>query len=302
MFDNFRKNLSYRRLNRSLAPILNTAPIAAVQSGTYTAVSQVCKRDILLYLLAAKSFFRFVPPRRIVALNDGSLDASDQELIAAHLPGCEFVSIADIDSSPCPRRGCWERLHLVIELSKTDYVIQLDSDTITLKAPTALIEYVKSSTSFAQGTLDGTRVLPMEEHCTMLRQIARPDSHVQVAAEANFPNLSRYRELKYIRGCAGFSGFAQGSVDRTLMLELNQEFQSLLGPNKWSEWGSEQVMSNLLVANSPKATVLPYPSYGAFHRAKNIAESVFLHFMGPDRFFRNTYGELGLHVIDEMKY
>lgn len=300
MFDNLRKNLSYRRLNRDIAPILNTAPIAAEQSGAYTAVSQVCKRDILLYLLAAKSFFRFVPPRRIVTLNDGSLDTGDQELIASHLPGCEFVSIADIDSSPCPKRGCWERLHLVVELSKTDYVIQLDSDTITLKPPTALIEYVQNATSFAQGTLDGTRVLSMEEHCTKLQQIAEPDSHVQVAAEANFPNLKRYRELKYIRGCAGFSGFAQGSVDKSLMLELNSELQSLIGIQKWSEWGSEQVMSNLLVANASKAVVLPYPTYSAFRRDSDIQKNIFLHFMGPDRFYKNRYGTLGREVIAHL--
>lgn len=301
MFDNLKKNLSYRRLNRSLAPILQTAPVGAVPSGIYTAVSQVCKRDILLYLLAAKSFFRFVPPRRIVALNDGSLDSADQTLIAQHLPGCEFVSIADIDSSPCPKRGCWERLHLVIELSKGDYVIQLDSDTITLKEPTALIENVQSGTSFAQGTLDGTQVVSMVEHCATLKQIAEPDSHVQVAAEANFPNLKRYRELRYIRGCAGFSGFPQGSVNKSLMQELNSELQALIGTQKWSEWGSEQVMSNLLVANTHKATVLPYPAYSAFRRDNDIQKMVFLHFMGPDRFYKNIYGKLGCQVIPQLQ-
>lgn len=300
MFDNLKKKLSYRRLNHSLAPILKTAPVEPTQAGSYTAVSQVCKRDILLYLLAAKSFFRFVPPRRVVILDDGSLDEADRLVLAAHVPGCEFVSIANIDSAPCPKRGCWERLHLVAELSKTDYVIQLDSDTITLKPPTALIDYVKSATSFAQGTLDGTRVLTMEEHCTNLRQVAEPDSHVQVAAEANFPNLKRYRQFKYIRGCAGFSGFAQGSIDKSLMLEFNNELTALVGSQKWSEWGSEQVMSNLLVANAPRAAVLPYPSYGAFHRTKDIPGSVFLHFMGPDRFYRNEYGRLGRKVIHEL--
>lgn len=300
MFHNAKKSINYWRLDRSLMPILQTRPIKPDQAGCYTAVSQVCKRDILMYLLAAKSFFRFVPPRRIVILNDGSLGENDCDLISTHLPGCEFVSIATIDSAPCPKRGTWERLRLVIEHSQTDYVIQLDSDTITLAKPTALIEHVQSNTSFAHGTPDGREIVPMVEHCARLQQVATPDSHVQVSAEASFPRLRRYRELNYVRGCSGFSGFGYNSVDSTLMLELNKELLELLGEKKWSEWGSEQVMSNLLVANSTKAAVLPYPQYGAFHPQKIISETTFLHFMGTDRFYKNTYGKLGRLVINEL--
>lgn len=253
-----------------------------------------------MYLLAAKSLFRFAPPRRIVALNDGSLGKEDCELISSHLPNCEFVSIATIDAAPFPRRGCWERLKLVTECSDTDYVVQLDSDTITLAQPSALMGLIQSNTCFTQGTPDGLEIVSMAEHCARLKQVATSEAHVQVAAEASFPRLQRFLEHKYVRGCAGFSGFGHKSVDGNLMQALNAELMTLLGKEKWSEWGSEQVMSNLLIANSLDARVLPYPEYGTFHPNKNIAESTFLHFMGPDRFAKNAYGELGRRIIDEL--
>jgi hypothetical protein len=269
--------------------------------GAYIAVTQVCKRDLYMYLLAAKSFFRFVPPAAIYALNDGSLDAADRDLIRSHLPDIRFVEITEIDAAPCPKGGCWERLALVIDLVRKGYVIQLDCDTLTLRSPAKLMELVASGTNFTQGTFLGKKILPMREFAESLPPLTSSESHVQVVAEANFRRMQGIDDLKYVRGCAGFAGFARDSVKHSDMVAFSTELEELIGAEKWHQWGSEQLTSNLLVANASKAEVLPVPEYFYFQANTNPAESTVLHFMGPERFYRGRYGKLGRQVSTELE-
>lgn len=300
MFHNLRRSWSYSQLNRSLQGIINTPPIHTDPAGRYVAVTQVCKRDLLLYLVATKSFFRFFKPRAVHVLNDGSLDAQDLSLIDAHLPGVNVVAITDMQMGACPRGACWERLALVVDLAQDNYVIQLDCDTVTLKPPLALMALVEQGVSFTQGTNMGKTVVRMTEFGAGLPTQITANSHVQVTAEVNFPKLKGYAELRYVRGCAGFAGFAQGSVNRDSMAAFSTEIESIIGKDKWFEWGSEQVTSNFLIANSPRAEVLPMPDYAYFHANTDLARSRFLHFMGPERFYKGIYGKLGKTVIREL--
>ena len=66
--------------------------------------------------------------------------------------------------------------------------------------------------------------------------------------------------------------------------------------DKWAEWGSEQVMSNIVVANIPNAIVLPHPKYADCHKMKaDVTE--FIHFIGSCRFDGGNYGRLAAQVI-----
>ncbi len=62
---------------------------------------------------------------------------------------------------------------------------------------------------------------------------------------------------------------------------------------KWSEWGSEQVTSNLLIANASGSVVLPYPRYANFDQKFDLtldpAQCAFIHFIGTFRYSRGTY-------------
>lgn len=71
---------------------------------------------------------------------------------------------------------------------------------------------------------------------------------------------------------------------------------ALLGA-RWSEWGTEQVSSNYVVANSPDARVLPYPKYACFDLDMDPERSAFLHFIGTHRFERGVYAALANRVI-----
>src|SRR3546814_2103893 len=69
---------------------------------------------------------------------------------------------------------------------------------------------------------------------------------------------------RYVRGCAGFAGFARGGDARMLAETFSQEATRLLGAERWARWGSEQVASNMIVANDPNALLLPYDHYFNF--------------------------------------
>ena len=69
---------------------------------------------------------------------------------------------------------------------------------------------------------------------------------------------------------------------------------------RWSEWGSEQVTSNYIVANSPSAIVLPYPAYGAFRTDSGVEGVEFLHFIGKARYAAGVYGRLSQSIIKSL--
>jgi hypothetical protein len=74
--------------------------------------------------------------------------------------------------------------------------------------------------------------------------------------------------------------------------------RTVLG-DRWAEWGSEQVMSNIVVANIPGAVVLPHPKYADCHNMKpQLTE--FIHFIGSCRFDCDNYAGLDTQVITTL--
>ena len=144
----------------------------------------------------------------------------------------------------------------------------------------------------------GRAIVPMRDVCLQMREIE--DSHVQVIAEQNFCKLRNYEVLRYVRGCSGFAGFARGSLDRGKLETLSGEIRSVLG-EKWTEWGSEQVTSNICIANSPKSTVLPYPKYANFSPEIPWKDSSFLHFIGTYRFNDGAYVQKAREAITRLQ-
>ena len=92
------------------------------------------------------------------------------------------------------------------------------------------------------------------------------------------------------RGCSGFAGFPSGPGKIELMRDLSAQMQQLVG-DKWRDWGSEQVMSNLLVANQPGARVLPHPDYTDCEKMQP-GRTRFVHFIGTCRFRGMQYADM----------
>lgn len=279
--------------------ILNTPPVALSNDSNLAVLSQLQHKDVLMFLLALKSFAREVPIGQVYLLNDGSLTTEDIALIRKHVPKLAVFELMDFQGSLCPRGGCWERLLAIAEAVKEHYVIQLDSDTLTIGAMPELIENVKQDTAFTIGTWDNQEIETMNERCaTAKSRNPGPDSHVQLVAEAHFDKLKKFDSLRYVRGCAGFAGFPQHSFTRDFVEEISSEMHAAIG-TKWGEWGSEQVMSNIVVANIANATVLPHPKYSDCQKMK-LPQTVFIHFIGSCRFIHGTYATLGRRVITNL--
>ncbi|MHB1145665.1 MAG: hypothetical protein ACYCZS_12285 [Thiobacillus sp.] len=277
--------------SRQVRALLDTPPLQMAGGIAPLVLSQLQHKDVLMYLAAVKSFSRHLPPGEIHIVDDGSLTAADYALLKRHIPDIQFHELAKYREPGLPQGGCWERLIAIAHLSQTRYVIQLDSDTLTLAPINEVASAVQHGQSFAIGTWDRQEIEPATERAhTAQSRIGTARPHIQVLAEANFDRIQGAETLKYVRGCAGFSGFAPGTGKIELMRRLSGQLQALIG-DRWLEWGSEQVMSNLVVANQPDAIVLPHPDYADCEKMCP-GKTRFIHFIGTCRFKSGLYAKL----------
>lgn len=298
MFYKLRNISNFTWFNTNTKSILKTPVVKCDPFSSIVCVSQVCHRDIFMYLLAIKSFTRFVSPQKVYILDDLSLTKKDKILIYEHIEQVEIIPITNIANKKCPIGACWERLLFISDCVKKNYVIQLDSDTLTLNNVPEIINSVKENQSFMLGTLGGHKIQPMKEICQNVK--SSNSNHVQIIAEKNFDFLANYEQLKYVRGCAAFTGFGKKSFSRLQVEQFSRRMEEIIG-TAWSNWGSEQVTSNYIIANSQSAIVLPYPKYAGFRPEKDLKESSFLHFMGTYRFKKGVYIKLAKDVVEKLK-
>ena len=299
MFYQLKDRVRRYRFARACKGVLQAPPVALDASSNLVVLSQVQHKDVLLLLLAVKSFARQVRPRTVCVLNDGSLSANDRAVLREHMPGVNLLELAEFRSALCPRGGTWERLLAIASLVRDHYVIQLDSDTLTIGSIEEVRHCIERQSAFALGTWNNQKIETMRERCETARKLAhQTDSHVQVVAEANLDKLDDFESLRYVRGCSGFAGFARQSFTREFVEAISGQMQAAIGA-KWSEWGSEQVMSNIVIANIPNAIVLPHPKYADCHKMQpGVTE--FIHFIGSCRFDDGNYARLGAQVIARL--
>ncbi len=295
----FRAKRALKRawFNFNCRAVLRTTPLHSTDHDV-TLVSMVCHGEVLMYLLAAKSFCRYVGRKpAVVVLDDGSLTTSDRVKIRSHLPAARIVPISEVATNGCPKGSCWERLLLISDLVQSSYVVQLDSDTLTTKAIPEVIACIDANRSF---TLLGDRSHPEIE--SMLSACARSkqnlDPQVQAVCERSFDLLPEAMSLKYLRGNAGFTGFAKGSIGND-QIRWFSDLMRVLAKEKWDTWGSEQVTSNLLIANTEQACPLRFPKYLSYwaHPGVPYDQAAFVHFIGPYRFANEFYVSSARKVI-----
>lgn len=278
-----------------------TSPVSAADGASLALLTQMQHKDLTMGLVALKTFARRIPVQAFYVLNDGSLTTDDKAILNSHLPELRIFEPAEIINPYCPKGGCWERLLCIADLSAQHYVIQLDADTLSLADMPEVREKVAANTSFAIGTWDNQELESMPyrvEKARVARARATEKVHVQLEAEASFDALENYTDMKYVRGCAGFSGFARGSVSRDFIHTISQQMERALG-SRWHEWGSEQVMSNIVVASNPAASALPHPEYCDCTRMQD-GRTKFVHFIGSCRFHRGIYANMACRAIESL--
>jgi hypothetical protein len=288
---------------RVAARVLATPPAVPLADGVVL-FSMIGTRVLAPYLVAAKSLHHHLGRGRFVVMDDGTLTVADRAALAHHLGDPQVLALADIDTGPAPRGGTWERLLAILDLRATDYVIQLDSDTVTLgpvPEVQAAIDAARSFTLFGDARGAEMGVLPAADFVARNPPgiDARAREHVQGRIEAALADIA-IPGLNYVRGCSGFAGFAPSSSGRALVEAFTREAERLLGRDKWSEWGSEQVTSNVVIANDPDPAPLPYARYTNFWNAPLGPDVAFAHFIGTYRHHGRAYRDATRTAIKEL--
>ena len=273
-------------------------PALLLRSGELTVLSMVQHRDVLPYLLALKSFTRFVPTSEVVVIADPTLDQNDRALMRSHVPAIVFREAVAFRRDGIPHGGCWERLSAIAEYSSKSYIVQLDADTLAVSPLTEVIDAITEGCSFILGTEDHQTISCSHQAASRAREQVHSDTHIQGLCEAALDRLDLDKQFRYVRGCAGFAGFARGSISPALVLDVSRRMEALIGA-RWSGWGTEQFTSNLLLSTSPGARMLTHPNYCAPHRRSS--ETVFLHFIGYVRYASDLYVKLAQQVMRELR-
>lgn len=296
MFYRLRKRLSYGVFHARCRHVWRTPPIKT-KGGEVEIVSLVSHRDVLLYIAAIKTFYARLGRGRITVLDDGSLTARDLARLSQHIDTLRVVPISQIPTGRCPRGGCWERILYIADASPRSYVIQLDADTVTTSAIPEVITHLEQNHSFVLGTSYNQAWMSFEAAAALAEGLQ--GSHIQLASERLLKHINVPSARRYARGCAGFSGFAQGSVTRQSIEAFSCEMEHHLG-RRWHEWGTEQVTSNVMIAHSQQAHILPFPKYSGFEGTTS-ADVAFHHFYGTYRFTGSTYVALVRAAAERLR-
>jgi hypothetical protein len=284
--------------SRAAQGILDTAPVVGSDDGVIL-FSMIGTAVLLPYLVAVKSLHHHLQRGRIMLLNDGTLTAADRALLARHCDNPLILEKPDIDTSPCPRDNCWERLIAILDRRHDTYVIQLDSDTVTTGPVPDVIAAIEANRSFTlAGGHDEARFGfgSPKDIVSAFHADGPMVDHVQAKAETAMATLPDSDRLRYIRGCAGFAGFARGESGRALVSDFSKAMDDRLGET-WHEWGSEQVASNFVIANDPDPLQLPYDRYVNHWEEPLPANPAFVHFIGTHRFRRGNYSRCTKEAI-----
>jgi hypothetical protein len=276
--------------------VLNTKPIKHGDL-PFTLLSMVHQRDVNSYLVAVKSFTHFLNPNRIVVVCDPSIDENDRAILKHHLPHVVLREAGEFTNPDIPRGGTWERLYAISEYARDSYVIQLDADTLTVQPIPEVMEGVRTNTGFVLGEVEDTPIRPLPAVREHALPKLKPGAHIQTITEAEMVNVGLPPSARYVRGCSGFTGFPPSATMRDDLVDFSRRMTAKLGAD-WKRWGTEQVTSNYLVANSPGAKSLPFPKYGTPDCATK--GTAFYHFIGSMRFINNKYkttSRQAIHLI-----
>ena len=281
-FNKYRKHW----FNWRARAILNTSKVSCNPDSNVLLLSQTRDADLIMFLIAAKSFSRFIKPNGFVVVDDG-LSAKNRRILEEHLEGIQFIPTHEIDVGDCPQGGTWERLVTISRLCINHYIVQLDSDTVTINNPAEVIECISMNRSFTLGTIQGRVCSPVQAISRLASDIE--SNHVQILAERALEALPDAENCRYVRGCSGFTGFHRGAITIEDLQQFSSFMEKQIGREKWREWGSEQVTSNYMIANTENPMVLPIEFYPYWKPGLDLENARLVHFIGTYRFEGKEY-------------
>lgn len=272
------------RYMQAASEVLQT-PALRPGDNPFMVLSMVHQRDVVPYLVAIKSFFQVTRPQRITIVCDPSIGQAEREVFKKHIPFVELRRAEEFQDARIPRGGTWERLHAIASYSPDNYVVQLDADTLTVAPLDEVSAAIRLQHGFVLGEQADQPMLTLERASHNTTEWEH--RHVQALSEKRMVEAGLSLPL-YTRGCSGFTGFPSNPHMQAQMLEFSAKMAQCTN-GRWSEWGTEQVTSNYLVANAAHSRVLPYPKYST--PEVRIEEVAFFHFIGYVRHTNSLYRE-----------
>ena len=221
-----KKKRSATKFNKVLSDIVNTPSITSYDTAEVLIVSQINHVAVKMLLVALKTFVQKFGNCKIELINDGSLTEQDQRLLEEHIQHVEIIDINNINIFNCPKGGTWERLCHILTRTKDYYVIQLDSDTVTMGALPEIHQRVSENRGF---TIGGP-MFPKPVSIDYMAALASgwKNDHVQAKAESNLTALKTLNIKHYLRGCSAFTGFPKGSNLLGILLQVSEEMEKNL--------------------------------------------------------------------------
>lgn len=300
MFYRLRTDLNRRRFDHQAAGIENTPPLS-MKDGPLRIVSLLQSRDVRAYLVAVKGFYRQIGAGDVLIVNDGTLTSADIDLLGHHIPRLAIRPITDGQLDGLPRGGCWERLAVIGLEAQNHYVIQLDADIVCTGPVPEVMDGIRENRGFALADGPEPGWKPAHDIGAFMQAQPERGTHIQDVAEEALADADLDPADHYLKATAAFAGFPRGTdfIDR--LQRFHAVMSNRLGA-RWTEWGSEQVASNYIVANTgkkPPAVLVP-PRYFNHLPDSDLSAASLVHFFGTYRFYRNRYGQMARTLISDL--
>jgi len=295
------QKLHKSRFEKQAVKVLGTPPLNYRLDDRLTIVSMVGSDSVNMYLLAIKSFMMNLGYGTIEVIDDGSLTEKDFDTLKRHIPDLRVSNAAKVETHGCPSYISWKRLFRIQQLAETSYVIQLDSDTLTLSPLVDIDNHVRSNRGFLVGNQRWNQGVDVRLLGHVVSQWSK--THVQPSAEENFYKLEYFSDgTKYLRGCAGFAGYPKGFATIGDIQSLSGQIEEQIG-KKWHEWGSEQTATCCLISKCEDSEILPWPAYQNYKfpmSNEHTASMNFVHFIGTTRFSDDCYSKLAATTLTQL--
>lgn len=294
----YKSKLLHKYFDWEIRNILSIAPLnrtLELRKGLCV-LSMLCKRDFYQYLISIYSFSQILKPEKIVIVNDGSLTDKHIKILKQKIPDVVLLEGVDFIDERVPTYTSWRRMLALESFINNYYVIQLDADLLFRYDLDEIENAFKSNKSFILGTQQQEKTTIEQAQENAITRNCSDNRHVQQLAEMNLVSLKKIDYNFYVRGCAGFAGYAKGSFSKETLINISECMFSCIG-EIWRNWGSEQTAANILIANQDDSIVLPLTTYGSVARYHEGLKLI--HFLGSWRFDGFIYNRLAKDFIEK---
>ncbi len=286
-----------------LEKVIDTQPYPCQPNASTEIHLVTCRKDFTMAILAIKSLLRFVPNLAVVIHGDESLDEQSISVICRCIPGVRIITYDDaiqiqpedfdiiglrnqvaglfcLDSSYKRQKKAWALKIFDFHLfSNSQQIIVLDSDTIFLKRPDEIIEWIENP--------DAPAFYAIPEN----QNLKIPESIYSKV----FP---RARIIHSFNG--GLLGFNKKDISLDDLITLTQ---TLINHPEVSIYGDECVWR--FAYSHISSTPLPFNSYPLFESKKHYQQMShvhnqfkYMHFLLKHK--DGLYRKIAQKVLDEL--